>query len=77
MISQAMKALKQKSHLQPVKVEGVSFNSKWVCTFNTIEDFAGHRSNSHLWPGITSEKKKALLLLAYQLSKIANGHSHH
>ena len=69
-----MKVLKQKSSWQPVKVEGVSFNSQWVAGFNTADEFAGHKSNEHLWPGIPAEKKAALLSLAYSLSIVANGH---
>ena len=65
-----MKALKQKSLSQPVKVEGVSFNTAFVLSMDE-KDFAGHRSNEHLWPGITPELKAQRLSLVYLLSKIS------
>ena len=53
-----------------MKVDGVSFNARFVNSFETPEAFAGHKSNEHLWPGIEPHVKKQKLLLVYELAKL-------
>lgn len=51
-------------------VEGVSFNPAVVSKYKTAEEFAGHKSVQHLWPGKTPEIRKQLFQLVFDLIKL-------
>jgi hypothetical protein len=38
--------------------EKIDFNTAFIESFNTCEEFINHVSNGHLWPGDEQRKKK-------------------
>lgn len=46
--------------------EGVSFNVSWIKKL-TLEQFINHKNIQHIWPALSSEKRKARLKELYEL----------
>lgn len=53
-----------------MKIDGISFNERWVMRFDNAETFAAHKMESNLWAGKPAAVRLELLKLVYHLVKI-------
>lgn len=52
-----------------MRVHQIDFAPEWVKSFKTAEEFAGHPSNAHLFPGATDRDRKSKLKSVWRFFK--------